>query len=138
MANSIKPQLPRPTDSLPSVKVVPETLCGCHMLCGKKDTSLQDKTQKPYKAAPDAAALWLVVGARIARKGTMALGLCEPPLLSLAGREPPKKEKQESLFRDCYKQEGNPPHTSRTLLSHPCTSPTGQPLMSARFLTLCI
>lgn len=66
------------------------------MLCGKKDTSLQDKTQKPYKAVPDAAALWLVVGARIARKGTMALGLCAPPLLSLAGREPPKEERYKS------------------------------------------
>lgn len=34
--------------------------------------------------------------ARIARQGTMALGLCEPPLLSLAGREPPKKERYKS------------------------------------------
>ena len=39
---------------------------------------------------------------------------------------------QESLFRVCYEQEGYPPHTSRTLLSHPCASPT-QPLTISLF-----
>lgn len=90
------------------------------MLCGKKDTSLQDKTQKPYKAVPDAAALWLVVGARIARKGTMALGLCEPPLLSLAGREPPKEERYKS-------------HSSGFVINRKDTRPTPPALSLATY-----
>lgn len=79
------------------------------MLCGKKDTSLQDKTQKPYKAAPDAAALTAVIGAGL-QEETMALGLCEPPPALTTGREPQRREIQESLFRVCYKQEKPTPH----------------------------
>lgn len=73
------------------------------------------------------------------KKGNYGPGtLRTSPALTCRERTSKGREIQESLFRVCYKQEGHPPHTSRTLLSHPCTSPTGQPLMSARFPTLCI
>lgn len=54
------------------------------------------------------------------------------PALTCSEATSKGREMQESLFRVCYEQEGNPPHTSRTLLSHPCASPT-QPLIVSPF-----
>lgn len=96
----------------------------------KKDTSPQDKTQKSYKAELEAAALWLVVGAGITIKGTRALGLCEPPLFSLVGREPPKEERCKSHSSGLVM---NRKETCPTPLHTPCASPTGQPRIVSPF-----
>lgn len=109
------------------------------MLYAKKDTSPQDKTQKPYKAAPDVAALCLVLGARITRKETMALGLCEPPLLSLAARQLPKEERCKShssgFVMNRKETRPTPPALSLATHAHPQHDNRSP---SACFPTLCI
>ena len=80
------------------------------MLSAKKDTSLQDKAQKSYKAELEAAALWLVVGAE--GPGTLRTS----PVLTCREGTSKGREMQESLFRACYEQEGNLPHASQNPL----------------------
>ena len=68
------------------------------------------------------------------KKGNYGPGtLRTSPALTCSEATSKGREMQESLFRVCYEQEGNPPHTSRTLLSHPCASPTRQPLTISLF-----